>query len=234
VRVVAAAVAGLVSCTIGGQRAEAQADSALSAEQRGELEAGRPIVVSRKEPTSPWPRMQVYKLVDATPEEAAAVFTDYDRHSMYIPGLPKSRVAHRIDELTADVDYTLNVPMLPDEHYTVRDRLSLPDSGDSYVVTWTMVKATSTRAIDGSVRFEQRWNARLQRPATLMLYENFVIPGSRLGGIPPVRRRAVAQMVATARAIAAEIERERREDRGLLETQLAVLRGQLQKSSRKP
>jgi hypothetical protein len=132
------------------------------------------------------------------------------------------------------VDYTLNVPMLPDEHYTVRDRLFVSDSGESYVVNWTMVKATSTRAIDGRVRFERYWNDRLQRPATLMVYENFVIPGSRLAKLPFVRRKAMAQMRDTAGAIAAQIERERREDRGLLERQLAVLRGQVREGSRKP
>jgi hypothetical protein len=211
-------------CTSGQRRLLEQAAGELTAEQSANVERGRQVVLTHDEPSSPWPRMHVYQFIDATPEEAAAVFTDYERHSTYIPNLRESRISYRADELTAEVDYVLRVPLAPDERYTVRDRLSIPDDGESYLVTWTLVRASSTRATDGSVRFERYWNEQLNSAGTLMVYSNFVTPGSRLARLPFVRGKAMAQMRDTAGAIAAQVERQRAGDRTLLERQLAVLR----------
>jgi hypothetical protein len=202
----------------------AQAAAELTAEQLADVEKGRQVVLTHDEPRSPWPRMHVYQFIDSTPEEAAAVFTDYERHSTYIPNLLESRISYLADELTAEVDYALRVPLAPDERYTVRDRLSIADDGQSYLVTWTLVRASSTRATDGSVRFERYQNERLQRAGTLMVYSNFVTPGSLLARVPFVRGKAMAQMRDTAGAIAAQVERERAGDRALLERQVALLR----------
>ena len=81
-----------------------------------------------------------------------------------------------IDPVTKDVDYTLHLPIIADEQYTVRDRLSAYHDGASYGVDWTLVGATSTKATEGSVRFEPH------ATGTLMAYRNLVTPGGRLAG----------------------------------------------------
>ena len=207
---------------VAASRAEAQAADELTAEQRRTIEEGRVVFVTADVATSAWPRACVYQHIDATPEDAAAVFTNYERQLAYIPRLKEATISRVIDPVTVEVDYTLDVPIVADEHYTVRDQLSSPD-GVSYRIDWTLVRATSTKATEGSVRFEPHGQG------TLMAYCNLVTPGGRLAGLGFIRSRAMTQVREAAQAIVTEVERERAGDRTLLDAELATLRAALRK-----
>ena len=155
------------------------------------------------------------------------MFANYDRHLAFIPKLRKSRISRVIDPVTAEVDYTLSVPIVADEHYTVRARLSTYNGGVSYKTEWTLVRATSTKATEGNVRFEPHRNVRSQRDGTLMAYCNLVTPGSRLAKLSFIRSKAMAQVREAAEAIVAEVERERAGNRALLDAELRALRSAL-------
>ena len=210
------------------QRAVAQppADE-LSPARRDVLDRGGQVFVTEDVAGSPWPRATVLQYVDATPEEAAAVFADYDRHATYMPGLKKSRIARVIDRRTVEVDYVLRVPLVADEHYTVRDRLSRHDGDGGYTVEWTLVRASSTKATVGSARFRPYANRRLSRSGTLLAYVNLVAPGSRVAGLGVVKRKALAQVRDTVRSLVRRIETERAEEPALLAAQIAALRAAL-------
>ncbi len=203
---------------------DAQAARELSAQQLADIDRGAQVFLTWEVAGLPWPRACVFQYVDATPEEAAAVFTNYARHTAYIPGVRKAKVSRVIDQVTAEVDYTLDVPMVADEDYTVRDHLSTHDAGASYKVEWTLVRATSTKATEGNVRFEPHHASAPVRDGTLMAYCNLVTPGSSLARLRFIRSRALAQVRATARAIVVETERERANDRARLATELQILR----------
>ena len=217
-----------VLMTAGAQPGHAQAAEKLTAEQRRAIDDGRQVFLTWEVGSSAWPRACVFQFVDATPEEAAAVFTNYERHLAFIPNLRKAKISRVIDPVTAEVDYTLRVPIVADEHYTVRDHLSTYNGGVSYRIEWTLVKATSTKATDGSVRFEPHRSDRAQHDGTLMAYCNLVTPGARLARLGVIRSRAMAQVREAARAIVSEIERERARDRALLDAELRTLRSALQ------
>jgi hypothetical protein len=204
-----------------------QRPAELTPAQRRTIDTGGQVFLTEDVRGSPWPRAWVYQFVDATPEEAAAVFADYPLHATYIPNVKKSLIARVIDRATVEVDYALRLPIVRDEEYTVRDRLSAPAAGTRYQIEWTLVRASSVKGTDGYVRFERYWNDKLQRDGTLIEYHNFVRPGSRLGGIPLIRSRALQQVRGTAAAIAAQVERERRSDPALLARQLRALRSAL-------
>ena len=220
----------LIACTVAALALAPQGGGAardeLTPVQRQALARGEAVVVHRDSAGAPWPAVTVYRLIRATPEEAAAVFTDYGDHRHYIPDVKRSRVARVVDRLTADVDYTLAVPVFDDEDYTVRDHIAAYDGGRGYRVDWTMLRASSARAIAGSVRFEP-WGDAGARGATLMAYHNFVVPGSRLAGIGFVRTRALGQMHETARAIAARVEERRTIDPDAIARGVARLRAAL-------
>ena len=200
-----------------------QAVRELTPEQRAAIDAGQDVFITRAVSSSPWPRACVFRYVDATPEEAAAVFTNYEHHLAYIPDLAKARISRVIDPATVEVDYRLRVPIVADEDYTVRDHVS--SVGDtSFTIEWTLVRATSTKATVGNVRFERYRLATSQRGGTLMAYCNFVTPGSRLAGLSFIRSRALSQVRATARAIAGEIVRQRASDPERLAAELRTLR----------
>lgn len=151
--------------------------------------------------------MTIYAFIDATPEEAAAVFMDYEAQPSYIPSLRKARISHVIDAATVEVDYKLAVPWLPDEEYTVRDRMSLDSTG--YRVDWHLVRATSTRGTVGHALFSPYVNGITRRPGTLLEYFSFVTPGSRLAGVAFVRRHATREVSETVRAVQRQVERDK-------------------------
>lgn len=208
-------LASLASATI------ATAQPALSADQVRALDLGQQVVREERVAGSPWPRVTIHQVVDATPLEAAGVFADYARHSTYLPGLRAARVSRRVSPRVAEVDYVLDVPMFPDEDYTVRDSVSRSVDGTAYAVHWSMLRARSTKAIVGSAHFRPYRNARTGREGTLMIYENLVIPGQSLAG--PLKGRALRQVRETVTALVAQIERERREQADLLAAQVAAL-----------
>jgi hypothetical protein len=218
--------------TAGAQRGRAQAAEELTVEQRAMIDDGRQVFLTWDVSGSAWPRACVYQHIDAMPEEAAAVFTNYERHLAFIPSLRKSTVSRVIDPVTAEVDYTLRVPIVADEHYTVRARLSTYNGGASYRTDWTLVRATSTKATEGNVRFEPQRSDGAQRDGTLMAYCNFVTPGSRLAKLGFIRSKAMALVRQTAGAIVAEVERARASDRALLDAELQILRSALLLASR--
>ena len=204
----------------------AQAVHELTPEQWTAIDAGKDVVMTWTVSSSSWPRACVFRYVDATPEEAAAVFTDYERHVAYIPDLTKARISRVIDPATVEVDYRLRVPIVADEDYTVRDHVS--SAGDtSYMVEWTLVRATTTKATEGSIRFEPHRLATSARAGTLMAYCNLVTPGSRLAGLRFVRSRALSQVRETARAVGDEVSRQRVSDPQRLAAEMRVLRAAL-------
>jgi hypothetical protein len=213
--------------TAGAQRGRAQAADSLTADQRTAIDNGRLVFLTWDVGGSPWPRACAYQHIDAMPEEAAAVFTNYDRHLAFIPKLRKSTISRVIDPVTAEVDYTLSVPIVADEHYTVRDHLSTYNGGASYKIDWTLVRATSTKATEGSVRFEPRRSDKTLREGTLMAYCNLVTPGSRLAKLSFIRSKAMAQVREAAGAIVVEVERERAANRALLDAEIRTLRSAL-------
>lgn len=216
------------------RRGDAQAASELSAEQRMAIDAGRQVVLTWEVRGSPWPRACVYQYIDATPEEAAAVFTNYERHRAYIPDIRKAAISRVVDAVTAEVDYTLRVPIVADEDYTVRDHLSTYHNGASYRIEWTLVRASSTKATEGSVRFEPHHVEKPQRDGTLMAHCNLVTPGSRLAKLSFIRSKALRQARETARAIAAEVERERAGDLALLDGEVQRIRTALRPAAGQP
>lgn len=207
--------------------ARAQVERELSAAQRTVVEDGGQVFLTWNVAGSPWPRACVFEYIDATPEEAAAAFTNYARQREYIPGLRRARVSRVVDATTVEVDYTLDVPIVADEDYTVRDHLSSYDGGASYRVDWTLVRATSTKATDGAVRFEPHHIDRSGRDGTLMAYCNLVVPGSRLAGLSFIRSRALAQLREAAHAVVVETVRQRTRDRALLDAEIRTLRDAL-------
>ena len=171
----------------------------LTPAQRAALEVGRTVVTTEQRPSSAWPAVTVYAFIDATPELAAAIFTDVESHKSYIPSVTKSSISRVTDSATMEVDYTLKVPVVSDEDYTVRDHLSR--TGDSYRVDWTLVRASSTKGTVGHALFMPHTNARTGRAGTLLEYHNFVTPGSRLASIPLIRSRAVSEVRETTESV---------------------------------
>ena len=205
----------------------AQTSSAeLTAEQRRLIDAGEQIFVTRDSAKTPWPMAWVYQFIDATPEEAAAVFADAERQVDYVPDLKRSRIIRTIAPGVIEVSQEMRVPIVKDEWWEVRDTVSARDHG-SYRITWTLVRARTTKSVTGYAHFEPYRNTRTGRDGALLTYHNFAVPGSRMAGMGPIERHALKKVRETARALRDQVERERRDERELLATQIAALREML-------
>ena len=186
--------------------------------------AGAQDIVREQRAGSPWPAVTIVTYVDATPEEAAAVFVDYARHVEFVPSTKRSRISRIHSSTDVEVDYIVALPIVSDEEYTVRDRLSRDSSG--YRVDWTLVRASSTRGTVGHARFTSAMHPVTGKPGTRFEYHNFVTPGSRIAGIGFIKNRALKEMELTAAAFARRFESERR-NTAAMQARIATLRAAL-------
>ncbi len=97
--------------------------------------------------------MKVYRLIDATPEEVMAVFCDFSTAKSFVPKLLKSDISNKVSPTIVEVDYGVDVPILPDEFYTVRNTIKASGKG-CYQVDWKLLRAVQTKDSIGSMRVE--------------------------------------------------------------------------------
>ena len=170
-------------------------------------------------PAPPWPKCRVYQRIHTTPEEAVAVFADYKLQSRYVPGLQKSEISKVINKSTVEVDYTYGLPMgFGTETYTVRDQVEFLKSSKSYRISWTFVRADTTKNTEGDAVFEPL------NGETLLAYYSFIVPnrwGSNLGWVIDEAKKSVKDAVT---AIVNQVETEKTEQPALLKKQLEELR----------
>lgn len=169
----------------------------LSAADAGRVRGGGQVVVAKDVVGKPWPLVTVYQKVDASPEETMAVFFDYNNAVDYVPNCLKSEITQRIDARTFDVDYTVDVPILSDEEYTVRNQLS--DEGNGGLkVEWRVLRATSIKSSEGSLVVEPLGSGSVLR------YQNIVEPSSIAA--PLLKGVAVGQMSEMVEALVERVD----------------------------
>ncbi len=173
--------------------------SELSAADQKKVQSGGQVMVTDALDGYPWPRVRVYQAVKATPHEVIAVFTDYNRGSEFVPNCLKSKISKEVSPLVTEVDYVIDVPIMADEAYTVRDTIS-KGGGDSLKVAWKVLKATSILESEGSIYAEP-----LGADGSVIRYTNLVKPSS--AAAPLLKGVAISQMKDTVNAIVQEVEK---------------------------
>jgi hypothetical protein len=192
--------------------------SELNASQQGSMKAGDQVVVIENVEGQAWPRVKVYRAINADPEQVAAIFFDFEEAKSFVPNVFKSEISNRVSSCVMEVDYGLDVPIFPDEFYTVRNSLRAIDE-NSYRFDWKLLRAVMTKDSVGNFRVEP-WEGK-----SLVCYQNMVTPSSNIAVL--LRARAIEQMKETAKALAAHIEKERATNPAGLKKQIATLRAAL-------
>ncbi len=205
--------------------AEAQWPTAPIASDTAEIGRGRVVMHQRDVEGTPWPRVRLYRFIDATPEQSVAMLADYSHRHTYLADLKEARIERQVDSgrVEAFFRYASNVPLVPDVAYTLLDRLQRDRDG-SYSIGWTLRSGERVKRIEGNARFSRWTNPESGRVGTLLTYDNFVVPDFRFASVGVVRRKAIAAMRDAVEAIAVEVERELAHDAPLLERQVAALR----------
>jgi hypothetical protein len=192
--------------------------SELSASQKGSMKAGDQVVVIENVEGNAWPRVKIYRSIEADPEQVAAIFFDFEEAKSFVPNVFKSEISNRISPCIMEVDYGLDVPIFPDEFYTVRNSLRSLDE-NSYRFDWKLLRAVMTKDSVGNFRVEP-WEGK-----SLICYQNMVTPSSNIAVL--LRARAIDQMKETTKALAAHIEKEIATNPAGLKRQIATLRAAL-------
>ena len=200
------------SCCQGGLMSE------LATGHQSQVKKGEQVSINENITGKPWPKVRIYRTVNATPEEVAAVFCDYDNAKAYVPNVLKSKISNRLSACTVDIDYGLDVPILPDEFYTTRNTLKAA-APDGYRIDWKLVRAVQTKDSVGCLRIEP-FDGK-----ALICYENLVTPGSSMAGL--LKGKAIQQMGETVAAIAARVESQKTQRPEELKREVEALREML-------
>jgi hypothetical protein len=176
----------------------------------------------------PWPRLRLYRFIDASPEQSAAMFADYEHQTTYNVDLKQATIGRHLDSARTEVfyRYASNVPMVSDVTYTVLDQIHREPT-DTYAITWRLVSCSKVRTTEGSAHFSPWKNAVTGQDGTLLVYDQLVVPAFFGASLGFVREKAIAAMRAAVDAIAVETLRERTSDRPVLDRQVAALRAAL-------
>lgn len=204
------------------QGAAASVLEGLDAAERAKVVAGQQVVRMEEMPGKPWPRIRIIQRVAATPEEVAAVFFDYRNAKSYVPKVIKSEISKTVSPCVLEVDYGIDVPLLPNELYTARNSLSR--AGEGYRVDWVLLRALQTKSSEGSLLVEPFEGGSVLR------YTNLVTPGSGMAVV--LRIPAIDQMKSTVSAIVRQVERQKTQHPLELARQVAALRSALQAEGR--
>src|SRR3954469_2065943 len=194
----------------------------LTAEQLDRFERGEALQILQTLPDSPWPRSTVYQFIEATPEQSAAVLSDYALQSSYTPKVKTSRVlATRNGE--TDVEYVFSIPIYPDERSVSRQHVVV--SGTEYRVEWhTVVDSVARGSVTkGSATFRPMMNKRTGKTGTVMIHDQAVVPASMFARVPMVRNKAIEASRDAAAAIRKQIEHELTKDPIRLRNQIAAM-----------
>lgn len=187
----------------------------LSTRQKEVLLAGEPLLLEEEVPGNPWPRYIVYQITEGSPQQAAAIFWDLRLDPKYIPNCLSANIVNKPAPHIVEGEYTLKMPLfLPDEVYLSRNTLRRHNSGD-YEISWIVQHSRYTKSARGNIRLQERDGK------TLIRYSNLVEPGSRIAGI--LKNSAGNQVVASVKALGAQVARETARPKELLENQIRVV-----------
>jgi hypothetical protein len=165
---------------------------------RDELAAGQTVVKGEDVQGAPWPRLKLYRVVDAPPQVLVELLSDYSAAPSYTPGMLSAKVIANNPDGTKDVEYRVKVPVLQSISYSVRN--TYIRKGNSYEVKWTLLRSPLAKSSDGSIRIEPYGKGK-----TLMRYTNLTIPLTNL--VAGLKNQALNEARATVLAIATEAER---------------------------
>lgn len=192
----------------------------LSSSQQADLKKGEQVLITEEVEGKAWPKVKVYRVVEATPEEVMAVFCDFSTAKSFVPKLLKSEISNKVSPTVIEVDYGVDVPILPDEFYTVRNTIKATGKG-CYQVDWKLLRAVQTKDSVGSMRVEPMGDK------CLMGYQNLVTPGSSMAGL--LRGKAIEQMRETVAAIGEHAEEQKTKNPAELQKQVEALKAALGK-----
>lgn len=169
----------------------------LTPDELREVESGETIVRAKDLSGEAWPRLTVFRIINAPATDVAKLFTDYESAPSYTPGMLGAEVINEPGTNIKDVRYTVKVPVLGTISYVVRNEYS--QKGTDFEVVWKLLESPLASASNGSLIIEPIGDR------TILQYTNHVTPSIPMAGA--LKNQARKEAVTTVEAIAKEAER---------------------------
>lgn len=141
----------------------------LSAEDLEKLRQGGEIQRVEELKGEVFPRVTLIHLIPHTPHQNMKVFTEFENHKKFIPGLVKSEVVKTQGNAT-DVAFEMDLPIVKNSRYTTRNTVVY--EGKDAILTWDLVKSEEVKKTKGMVMFEEF------EGKTLFTYVTHITPDS--------------------------------------------------------
>lgn len=180
----------------------------FSDEERAKLLNYELLLETRPVKDAPWPEVTFRRLIDASPEECAAVFSNYPDQVNYSPNLVEVKPLKHVTPTEVHVSFKMNMPWPVSDTVTVTgNRLSRLEDG-TYQVEWYLVKSDSSKESRGSARFSP-YNGK-----TLYRYRSFNFPTSSLARL--IKGKMIKSTGKSVTAYIAYLEKVKKENPALM------------------
>jgi len=166
----------------------------LDAAQQAQLKNGQVVVTAADIAGFVWPKLTLYKIVNASPAQMMALFADYAAAPGYTPNMVSAVVTATPKPNVKNVRYTVRVPVLGTISYDVENTFS------KNKVTWDLIQSPLAKSSTGSLRVEPYGDNQ-----TLFSYTNLVEPVTKMAAL--LKGQARNEAVATINAISSEAEK---------------------------
>lgn len=151
-----------------------------------------------------WPRVTIKALIPGSPEQNMKGFTQFEKHTDFIPDLIKSKIIKTPAPNQWHVSCELKVPWPVSKSAYVTNNVVtvLPDGTQSLI--WNMVEGDMIKATDGHIKF------RPYEGKSLMEYQSQIVPNSGLAGM--FKSKVEGDIEATVKAIIKNLEQQNSSD----------------------
>lgn len=140
-----------------------------------------------------WPKVTIKALIPGTPEQNMKGFTQFEKHTDFIPDLIQSKIIGTPAPNQWHVSCVLKVPWpVSKSAYTTNNVVTVAADGTQTLI-WNMVKGDLIKATDGHIIFTP------YEGKSLMEYESQIVPDSGFAGM--FKSKVEGDIEATVKAI---------------------------------
>jgi hypothetical protein len=142
----------------------------------GQLKLNQLKVITTKVKDRPWPRITIYSKLKATPGQAMAIFSAFDRQKEFVLDTLESTPIKQLAPNHIIVRYRTKMPWpISSTTYINGHQLEIIEHG--YLLTWYQVESEGTKYVEGSMRLLSYLGE------TVMIYQNLAHPKSIFAGL---------------------------------------------------
>ncbi len=143
-----------------------------------------------------FPRVTLINIIPHTPKENMELFTKFENHKRFIPGMTKSKVV-KVNGNQTDVHFEMEMPIVKNTEYTTRHTVVY--EGNDAILTWDLVKSDQLKKTKGMMMFEE------YEGKTLFTYVTHITPDSSFAWT--VKSRVVPDVKATMKEVKAYLSK---------------------------